>query len=287
LYDSNILNQADSSSATGLKGYRGVYGGQLEYRAIYTEKNEFTPTLIANDIYSANSSFKPETEYQNTDPLSFGLAFPWKYKGSLFGSPGQAGLKAAYEGLRLNADATGPRETISHSYILKTDMTLVRSAFYFPSYSLEVRNDVSTLEATAEALNQTATKTTLATTQTLFQNDKKTRAWIFDGSVAYNAAKGSDLRYNKIDVGAMYLFPAFFDDTTWTSRLGYTNSIYPDHSASRKDNTIAFTLGISRPLTESLSVGVNLGHTKNTSSVETNSYSKTTALTLLSWSGVL
>jgi len=286
MYDSNILNQADANSSTGLYGYRGVYGGSLDYRAVFTPVHEFTPSLAFSDLYTVTSSFKPESSYQNTDPLQFSLALPWKYKGMFFGKPGQGGLRATYETLRLNADTAGSRETISHSYVLKSDVVLVKSDSVFASYFLEIRKDVSTIEVAADNLRQSAMKASFGTTRTYFQDKKKTEAWILDGTLSNNAALGEELRYQKLDAGVMYLFPWIWSGS-WTTKLNLAYAKYPSHSATRADTTGGLTVGMTKPLTKSLTGIFNLGYTKNNSSVTTSSYNKFTFLTMVSWNGVL
>lgn len=286
IYDSNILNQNASNQQTGLTGYRGLYGGSLEYRAVYTKENELIPTLTFNDLYSTNTSFQADKAFQDTDPLLVGFNMPWKWKGNLFGSPSFTGVTPGWETVRLNVDATGTRETISHSYYLRNDLTLARAEDYYANYNLELRQDVSTTAPATAADDLSGSKVTLGTTQTFFSDKKQTSGWIIDSALSANAAKGDNNKYNRFDLGGTYLFPGLWT-ATWTARLGGFSSQYPSHSSSRKDTNLSLTLGFTKPFTKSLTGIFSAAHARNGSTVTTSEYNKTTILAMLSWSGVL
>lgn len=283
-YDSNILSVSNSqaeSYPTDLAGYRWTYGGSGEYRILYTEKYEFSGILTASDMYSTNKSFAAETSFQNTDPLVLNLNFPLKYKGMALSKPFQGSVAAGYETINMNADATGSREVIVNSTILKTDATFVMSDDWFSQYGLEMRQDKSLL-TTGEDDSPSANKLTFSTTNTLFQDKKKTTAYIGELSYAATNAGGRNQRNTKIDAGLTYMWPWKWD-TVATAKLGAYVADYPDHSTGRKDTDYSLTTGLRKPINEKLSAVVSANYTVNDSTQDSSAYKKYSIVTSLSW----
>lgn len=281
IYDSNILATNAANAPTDLAGYRWSYGTVLEYRPVFSEHHEFSGILSLSDMYSTDKSFAAKTEFQNTDPLAMNLSFPYKWKGVLMGKPAQVGVAPAYETVLLNADGTGAREAIVASMIVKTDGTFVMNEDHFANYALELRSDTSKVTSTDDD-NQSGTKMTLSTTQTFFQDKKKTRAWIGEGSYAMNTAKGKNQSFNRIDLAGSYLMPAFWE-TTMVTRLGFGQVAYPTHSTGRSDTAPSLTLVFQKPLTEKWSLATSLAYNKNTSTIESSTYDKTTLSVTGTW----
>jgi len=283
-YDSNILSVSNSqadSYPTDLAGFRWTYGGSGEYRMLYTEKYEFSGILTASDMYSTNKSFAAETSFQNTDPLVLNLSLPFKYKGVLLSKPFQGAVTAAYETINMNADASGSREVIVNSTIAKTDATFIMSEDWFSQYSLEWRNDKSLL-TTAEDDSPTANKITLGTTNTFFQDKKKTTAYIGEFSYAFTNAGGKNQRSTKMDLGLTYMMPWKWE-TVATFKLGYYLANYPDHTTGRKDTDYALTAGLRKPINEKLSAVFSANYTINDSTLDSSAYKKYSIATSLSW----
>jgi hypothetical protein len=162
---------------------------------------------------------------------------------------------------------------IVDSYILKNDNTFVMNDDLFSTYSLEVRSDNSKITATDSADNQSATKITLSTTQTLFKDKKKTEAMLIDLAVALNQAKGDNQRYQKYDLGLSYMKPWVWG-TNWNGKLGGYYSKYPNNSQSRVDTNYYVNTGLLKPINESWSTALNLNYTNNMSNVDSNKYNK-------------
>lgn len=282
MYDSNILSVSAANAPTDLAGYRWSYGGSIEYRPVFSEKHEFSGILSVSDLYSTDQSFKAKTEFQNTDPLIFGLVFPYKWKGTLFDKPAQVGLTPGYETIQMNADGTGARENIVNSTILKGDGTFVMRDDWFANYALEVRRDNSLLKDVPSDDVQSANKMTLSTTQTFFQDNKKTRAVIGEGSYAMNMADGKNQKYNRLEIAGGYLMPAFMESTL-LSRLNASMSKYPDHVTGRDDKSLGLTLILQKQWSETWSGNLMGTFNKTDSTLEGYTYDKFVIMAGATW----
>jgi hypothetical protein len=285
MYDSNILAIAKSQldQQTELAGYRWSYGASFEYRPLYTYVHDFSVIASASDMYSTNSKFAAEKTFQDTDPLSFSIHAPYHYKGKVFDKGYQMTLNPGYETTMMNADAEGSREVILYSTVLKNDHTFVMNNTWFATYSLELRSDVSKIAATeGTADDLTATKIGLSTTQTFFQNDKKTEAWIGEMGASQNTAKGDNATYTRFDFAATYMSPWKWD-TTWTARMALYYADYNKHTVGRKDTDSSITLGLLKPITETFSTSLTGTYTNNSSTLDSSDYNKYVVMTMFSW----
>lgn len=285
MYDSNILSvsnsQIDAGTPTDLEGFRSVYGGSIEYRPIYSDKHEFSALLSVNDMYSLSKNLRAEPAFQNTDPLSLSFALPYKFKGEAFSKPYQLGLTPSYETIQMNSDGNGARETLVNSLVLKIDQTFVMNENWFSNYLLELRSDDSQLTSSGDD-DMTAKKISLGTTNTFFQDKKKTEAWIAELGLAQNMAEGKNQEYTRLDVAGSYLAPWKWD-TSWTARLGLYLADYPNHSVGRKDTNTSLTLGLRKALTENLTGMLTGNYSINKSSLDSSDYKKYLIMTVFSW----
>lgn len=285
MYDSNILAIAKSQldQQTELAGYRWSYGLSLESRMLYTIEKEFSAVLSISDLYSQNKSFSSEKSFQDTDPLSASIYLPFKYKGKAFEKGYQMTLSPGYETTLMNADASGARETILNSTALKNDHTFVMDETWFATYSFEFRQDVSKIESTSNTSDDlTGTKYTLGTTQTFFQNQKKTEAWIGELNYSQTTAKGDNNTNTKYEMAATYMAPTI-SDMVWTARLGYFNAAYPKHTTGRTDNATTLTMALKKPFSEKFSSTLSFTYTNNSSTRDASDYSKYLIMGGLSW----
>ena len=211
-----------------------------------------------------------------------GISAPFKVKTKLFGKAYQGSLTPGYETTMMNADATGSREIIINSSYLKNDNTFVMSDDLFSTYSLEFRNNKSLLTSSVND-DQNGTKYVIGTNQTLFKDNKKTQAWIGDLSFSQNNANGSDYKFMRYDLGISYMSP-FMWDSVWSGKLGYYNEDYNQHSVGRVDKNTAFTLSLSKPLTQSLFWSLLGTYTINQSTLPSSDYKKYIIMTNFSWS---
>lgn len=289
IYDSNILSVSNSQvdgNPTDLEGYRWTYGGTVEYRSIYTTTREFSAVLAVSDMYSTDKNMAAYKEFQNTDPLVINVTLPYKLKGKALGKPYQGSVTPGTETIYMNADTQGEREAIVYSYFLQSGHTFVMSDDWFSTYSLEIRKDNSLLALTSADDNQTAMKYTLSTAQTFFQDAKKTRAWIGEVGYSINSAEGANSRYNRYDLGVTYMAPWVWN-MSWSGKLGYYNANYSDHTTGRVDKDTSVTLGLRKPLTESMALSLSGVYTINDSTLSSSDYRKYMITTGFSWTGSL
>ena len=285
MYDSNILSIARSQvdQQTELAGYRWSYGGSIERRFLYTAEKDFSTILSASDLYSTNKSFAAEKSFQDTDPLTLSLYFPFHLKGKAFDKGYQMTINPGYETMFMNADASGGRESITDSFVLKNDHTFSMNATWFAMYALELRSDTYKIDASKGTDDDaTATKITASTTQTFFQNDKKTEAWIAELGMSQNTAKGVNSTYNRVDFAATYMSPLKWD-VNWNARLGFYYADYNKHTVGRKDTDTALTLGLNKPLSEKVSANLSGTYTNNASTLDSSDYNKYVILTTFTW----
>ncbi len=287
VYDSNILSVANSqlNQPTDLDGFRWSYGGYLEYRPLYTVNHELSAVLTASDMYSTDKNFKAASNFQNTDPLLLSLYLPYRYKGLAFGKAYQMTVSPGVEQIQVNVDQVGAREAIVSSTVLKTDHTFVMKETWFATYTGELRRDRSLLSSSGDD-DQSATKVSLGTIQTFFQDSKKTEAWVGELGAAQNSAAGSNSTYNRLDIAATYFAPWKWD-TIWTARLGFYNANYSRHVIGRKDNDTSLTLALRKPFSPSLSGTLTGVYTNNSSTLPDSDYNKYLIMTSLSWTGFL
>ncbi|PWU19513.1 MAG: hypothetical protein C5B49_05695 [Bdellovibrio sp.] len=281
-YDSNILAMNLANAPSDHAGFRGVYGGSVEYRAVYTPKNEFSGLISISDFYSTDNSFKADPTLQNLDPLVIDIKMPYRWKGQAFGKPYMLGLTPYFEDIHMNADGVGSRESILNSTALAFDQTFVVSDSWFSMVTLEARHDVSLTTPPSDADNLTANKFTLYTTQTLFLDSKKSSGCGIEAGFINNQAIGDNQSYNQVTVAGSYFSPVG-TNKLWTNRLGVLNSNYPKHLTGRADNNISFSTGLRSPLTEvlSLNLGANFAH--NQSSISNYTYDRWSLTTSLAW----
>lgn len=280
-YDSNILLQT-SGSTTDLAGWRASYSAGLEYRILFEEKYEWSAALNYSDMYSMDNKFQAAANFQNTDPLMVTLYLPYRLKGTYFGKPAQLTFSPGYETMSMNADGSGARENIMNSAVLKNEATLVMGDDWFSTYSLELRSDTSLLTSSAEE-DLTATKVTLNTSNIFFKNKKKTESVTYDAGLALNQAKGSNQRYQRLDLAGTYAAPWKWE-TSWNGKLGLGYATYPNHSSSRADTIITLSTGLAKPFTETLNGLLNLTYTNNGSNVDSSKYDKYILMGVFSWS---
>lgn len=284
-HDSNVLLKSDSSTggtATDKAGIRGVANSSLEYRMVYNETHEFTGILTYNDLYTTNTSLKAVAELQDADPMVLGASTPYKYKGMAFGNPYQLTVAPGYETIYLNADGESPRELILMSAYVNTDQTFVISQDFFSTLGIDLRSDDSQLSGSSGTDND-ATKVTISSDNTMFQDAKKTQAILAGALVELNTAKGDDATYTKFGLNGGYLTPYKWG-TSIAGTLSVNSTTYPKHSSDRKDTELGINAGISKPLTEDLIGMLSYTYTNNQSNVDSASYSKFTLTALLNWS---
>lgn len=284
-YDSNVLLVSDSSSssasATDKAGLRGLLVLGLDYRLLFTDKNEVTLDFGYIDMYTVNSSLKPEATLQNSDPQMISFKVPWKIKTNLYQKPYQVTFALGLETLNLNADASGARELILSSNLLSIEQVYFAKEDYMATLNFEFRQDDSKLSGDS-GVNSDATKISLSHASTWFLDAKKQRAYLGGLGLSSNNAKGDNEKFTKVDLSFGYLTP-FYYETNFVSQLALSSSQYPSHTEKRADTNTALNLAFSKSLAERLTGSLALNYTLNASNVEASSYNKYSLTFVTSW----
>lgn len=280
MYDSNILSVSAANAPTDLAGWRFMYGGSVEYRAIYTAAHELSVTVGLNDMYSLDKSFKASSTFQNTDPLVSSVSLPYRWKGEMLGKAYQLSLSPSYTSIQMNADGSGARENILNSTGLGLDQTFVMNDDWFATYKIEYAKDDSFVSGPSED-NQNSTRLTLGTSQAWFFDAKKTTAFIFDLGYAMNKAEGQNQTYNRIDSGFTYMAP-LGGEWLGTSRLGVSQASYTEHLVGRSDTMMSLTLAGRRPIEKLFFWNLSASYMNN-DSIEKYKYNKFMVMSSLSW----
>lgn len=281
MYDSNILAQDPAQTNLDLAGVRWSYGGSVEYRSVYTQNHEFSALLAVNDLYSLDKTLKASADLQNTDPLVLSFGLPYGYKTSIFDRPYRISVIPSYEAIQMNIDREGNRENIVNSGVFTLAQTLVASEKWYSSLNMEYRSDRSQITSTEEE-SQTATKASIFASQTLFTDDKNSKAWTLDLGYANNNAKGVNQKYTRVDAAVGYFMP-IYDKTTGAARLSYYGSNYGEHLTGRTDTNFGLSLSSRTPLSDILSWNNALTYNKNTSTQTIASYDRWVLSTMFSW----
>lgn len=281
MYDSNILAQDPAQTSLDLAGLRWSYGGSVEYRPVYTPNHEFSAILAVNDLYSVDKKLQASADLQNADPLVVGFGMPYVYKDILFEKPYRLSVAPSFEAVQMNLDRAGSRENIVNSGVFAVNQTLVVNPKWFSSLNLEYRSDQSQIDTVAPE-NQTAKKTSISLSQTLFADEKNSKAWSFDLGYANNVAVGENQFYNRVDLGVGYFMP-LSANTTGNARFTYYNSRYPLHLTGRADTNYGVSLSTRTPLSEILSWNNALTYNRNDSTQNGSSYDRYVIVTTFSW----
>jgi tetratricopeptide (TPR) repeat protein len=283
MYDSNILNIADSNAPTDLAGLRFLYGANLERRMIYDYFKEWSIVGSVSDIYSTNTSGEAKSELQNADPLVFGIKSPYKWKTNLFGKNYSLTLTAGFESIMMNADGDGPRENTNNSAYVTISNTFFHSETWVANYDLDLRDDDSNIESSPED-DQSAFRASIGTTQILIGDSKIGQSYFGDLYYVMNAAQGDNQTYNRINLGLTYAQNSYWG-TQAAARFDMGMADYPNNTLSRKDSNYGLTLSANKALGTNWSTSVSVGYSNNSSNVDIYSYNKITVSNMYTYTG--
>lgn len=283
MYDSNVLNIASANAPTDLAGLRFMYGASLERRLMYDYFKEWSVVASMNDIFSTSTGLETKEDLQNADPLVFGLKAPYKWKTTLFNKNYSLTITPGLEAIMMNVDGEGARENSNNSTYLTLSNTFFHNEKWVANYDLDIRNDVSNIDASASD-DQTALKTSIGTTQIFIGELKTGKTYIADLFLINNAAKGDNQKYNRINLGLTYA-QNFYWETQGAARFDFGTADYADSTAGRKDTNYGLTFSASKPLTKQWNTSVSVGWSDNTSNVDAYKYNKITVSNMYTYSG--
>lgn len=287
LYDDNVLLSSDSDrdrgTATNLEAFRTLLVGSARYRPLYEENREFAAQLDVMTMYSVGTDFQSTQTLTNSDPTIVGLTLPWTYKGLFRGKGYKFDFVPGYEMTYMSIE-NNEMKAIYNSALIGFQNLFVMDERWYMNVNVDLRQDTSALNSSTGDNNSSALKTKLTWSNINFLEDKK-QLILSDVAYTSNAALGKNSVFNRIDLGAGYVFPWKWG-TTVLSKLSYYLLTYPENSNGRVDNSATLTLGMSRPATEKLMLGLTGTYTINSSNVESNQYKKLNLMLTLSASEV-
>ncbi len=270
LYDSNVLQQSDSSgdqgSATDKASLRFITGLGFYYRPIFDSKTEFGPKIRTDYIYTQKNDL---SEY---DPLSLQLTAPYSRRGEWFGKPHILSLKPGYELLHLGQeDSSGrPKKTLK-AYFAEWDNTFIMKDDWYTGGGLTVRKE-DFFEDADQGKN--ALKYTLKWTNIFLVNDAKTKSILADMGLTLNNADSSDSKSQRLDVSGLYVMPVLKDSATFIGGLSVYRLIYPDKTTKQTDMNYTLSANLAKQLNDWLSGTVLSSYTLNKSDVSSAEYKR-------------
>lgn len=284
-YDSNILLTPASSADQTLGissddgGVRAMLQGDASRRLFLKEQS--SGQLQASSMYM----YSLDSQFNTADPWLSNLGFKFEDKNITAEKKSyQYNITPSYEVLYMDEDDDGTRDLVSTSLILASDVTFIMRDDYFANYGLEVRSDDSQLEDQATDDNADSLKYTIKTNQTRFLDATKKRA--LSGVFGYtsNAADGDNKTYMRIDAGATYVQPAeMWKNTMWSVGLAAYQLDYTKADDGRKDFNLSLTYSLSRSLNENWTAIGIASYANNSSSEDSNTYSKYSMMALLGY----
>lgn len=273
MYDSNVLLSpdvpADQGAATDIKDFRLLTVADLEWRAIFNQKHEWSPHVTAN----LTNSLKNESA--SADPFIYNLNLPYSWKGILWGKGFKLTVKPAEEMMFMAPSSDSSTKTmILNSQYLAVDGTFVMSPSYFASYGIEYRIDNSLLESSEGINDADAGKYTVRTSHSVFLDKSRKEALVGSLSYTKNQAKGSEKLYSRIDGGVSFVRPTKWN-ASWNAGLNFYQVKYPNSALGRSDFNTTLSAGLTKPIKEWFTWGATASYTKNNSTdTSTYEYSK-------------
>lgn len=277
-YDSNILLTGDNPNssigpASKVGSLRLLTVADLEYRAVYTDRHEFSVKGDANLTNSKNDDAFPG------DAWVYTLSAPYTFKGTAFNKGYQLTITPSYARTYMAPNKEATKYDILDSAILDIDNTFMMSRYWFSIYSFEFRNDDSGLHGSIGPDNSDAKQYTIRTQQGFYLDPGRKQVLIGNLSFTDNAAVGEYIKYTRFDVGANYFRPWKWD-TTWNLGIQLYQLHYPEiGTGSRNDTDTALTTGLSKPIRNWVTWGVSGTFTQNTSDESAYQYSKYVIMT--------
>jgi tetratricopeptide (TPR) repeat protein len=268
IYDSNVLQQSDSSGDQGgaseAKSLRYILGLGVFYRPIYNKEYEFGAKIRTDYIYTQNSD---ATDY---DPWSIQVSTPFTYKDTMFGKAHKLDLKPGYELLYLGQDASGsPKKTLK-GYYLETSNTFIMKDDWFTTFSVNFRKD-SYFESSDAGKD--ANKIVFKWSNMFFTNQAKTKGILGDFSYTTSNADDTTNSTKRYDLSGMYLTPVFNEKATFAGGLGLYRLSYESRD---RDFNKTINLTLTKPLSEWVSGTVLGTYVMNDSQTASYKYDKWT-----------
>ena len=275
MYDSNILltsNSTGSSSGSGVQGSRYLAGASYGYRAIYNKENSLSFNYDTYYVYSENQSASAADPFLNT------ITIPYNFAVELWGKAWSFTVTPGYEALFMedsggSSAGSGVRENILNSYYATLKALNTNNPSWFSSYSLDIRQDDSSLSTSTGDEDQDALKVSLTSDQSFFFDSAKKEGIVANVGLISNNAVGKNKRYNKINLGATYVGALSSWEASWSTGLTLYQSSY-DSTDGRIDINATLSASLTKPWTKAWSSSLVFSASSNNSTVAANSYDR-------------
>ncbi|MCC6138395.1 MAG: tetratricopeptide repeat protein [Bdellovibrionaceae bacterium] len=281
LYDSNVLNIANNNSSLDLKAYRLMYGGNLEYKAVYKPAHSFTPRLSASDLYSVDNSFDSNATIQSTDPLQAELALPYTYRFTMFKKGAALTLTPAYSQIYMSLNEAS-RELVYSTASLGTELSTSFWNKWINSYRLDVASDTFHPDTTA-VNDQTAMKYGLTLNNTRLLDTTGSKTISLDLNYIKNDAEGINSLYDRIMGSVSGTYPAATKLISY-GKLDYIHQDYSKSQTDRTDTGYIVTAGGIYNIKGNLSLNFYAQYYSNKSTVDLYDFNKFSVMTMISYS---
>ncbi|MGE4132358.1 MAG: hypothetical protein AB7F86_12020 [Bdellovibrionales bacterium] len=282
-YDSNVTLTADQSasgSATNAADVRLHTAAGLEYRAVYTPKNEFALKVDANLTNSSKSTVA------SSDPWIYDVSAPYTFKGTALSKGYRLNLKPDYQLIYMDPDSTGTKGKILSAYFLDIDNTFVMHANYFAQYVVTVRKDTFSLSSSTGDNNYDAMKYVAKTNQIFTLDKQKKESLTANFGYTINQAVGKNKYFDRIDFGASYSRPIGWGSSLSLGFAAYWLN-YSKSDDKRKDFSNTLTVGFTKPIREWVTWSTTGSYSKNNSTVtSTYEYTRYIIMTTATFTGI-
>lgn len=272
MYDGNVLNAAESNSATSLKAYRLSYGGSLSYNVSKNPAETLSPTFAFSDIYSLNTNFKSDTTIQGTDPMILDFSVPYTFNTSSEKTAGTVRFSPGVQMIYMTKDTTA-RELVFSNVVTSTTYTKAHSSYFSAAYKLDLSRDQSYLEESSTDDVQTAQKYGFTASGYYLINRNRNENIFLDLSFLLADAEGINAKYKKY-LAALGYATSLGGKWSGYAKVDYYLQNYFESTSERKDTAMSGYLGVTYSLGTSDAISLGLLYQNNNSTVDTYKYSK-------------
>lgn len=281
LYDSNVLNIADNNSSLDLEAYRLMYGGSIQYKAIYKPTHILTPRFSASDIYSVDNSFGSDPTIQSTDPLQAEFALPYSYRFVMFNKGAALTVTPAFSQIYMSLNEDG-RELVYSTASLGTELTTSFWDQWINTYRLDIASDTFHPETTA-VNDQTAMKYGLTLSNMRLFDTAGTKTMSFDVNYIKNDAEGINSLYDRIMGSVSGTYPTAKKLISY-GKLDYIHQDFSESQTDRTDKGFIITAGSVYNIKNNLNLNFYAQYYSNSSTVALYDFDKFSIMTMISYS---
>lgn len=280
-YNSNILSIAPNALPTDLNGYRVNYGFSGEWRPVFNQKNEFLVQAQISDLSSFDSNMQKKTVFNNYDPLTFQIQFPYRWKGMFFDSSSLVSTSPFFRSLQMDPLGTGSRSELLSSVGIMNDLSLQANDRIFSLYALELRKDQFYATTTPDN-DQNALFMGLSSTQIILPLQGESYQWLLELNLGFNQAQGRDQRYQQLLLGGGFMRPGFWGEL-WIAKLQWTYRNFFEHTTGRNDQFTNLQFLAQKKLSSVLQASALISYGNNQSNFSSAAFDQWLLMGQLVW----